>query len=544
MRRWNGWADEGVEIELPPTAALLLDRRVGPASPPRDADLAGVAANVAASRLAVHPLLSTDAVDRIRHATGQSLPDWVAMRSGRYRAVPDAVGRPTTSEEVRELLGFGAANGATVIPYGGGTSVVGGVSPVDPARPALTVSLEGLAALHRLDDRSGLATFGAGTTGPALEAALAPHGLTLGHSPQSFHRSTVGGWVVTRSAGHQSIGVGRIEALFAGGRLEAPSGTLELPPHPASAAGPDLRQLVLGSEGRFGILTEVTVRAVPAPEADVARSWFVADWGRGLETARALARASLPLSMVRLSSPAETATLLALAGRSPLTGAAGAYFRARGIGPEPALLIVAARGRRRVVRATLAEAGSIASRVGGVGTIADVGGRWVRNRFRSAGLRDTLWSRGYAVDTLETAVDWATLPALASSVEAALAGALAADGERVHVFSHLSHVYPSGSSLYTTFVLRLAPDPDQTLARWRRLKDAASRAIVDHGATISHQHGVGRDHAQYLVHEKGRLGMDMIEAVRSRLDPARVMNRGVLLAEPASGGSVVEDVAR
>lgn len=529
MRRWNGWADEGDEVTLPDGAARLLESLVGPGRPGRDATLDEVVAVVPPSRLPANPLATDDPVDRIRHARGQSLPDWIALRSGRLGAVPDVIARPGSAAEVREVLAWSASHGASVVPYGGGTSVVGGVSPAEDGRPVVTMALERLAGVRRIDERSGLVTLGAGTVGPVVEATLAQWGLTLGHSPQSFERSTVGGWVVTRSAGHQSIGVGRIEALFAGGRLEAPAGTIELPPHPASAAGPDLRQLVLGSEGRFGVLTEVTVRALPIPQAEGVGSWFLPDWERGLEAARTLAQARLPLSMVRLSTPQETATLLAMAGRSRMAGALDRYLRLRGIGEQRCLLIVAAAGRRRVVGAAMREAGPMIGRSGGIGVGASIGSRWLRGRFRSAAIRDRLWESGYAVDTLETAVDWTALPSLADAVGRALREGLEPEGERVHAFSHLSHVYGSGSSLYTTFVFRLAADPDATLERWRRLKGAASAAIVEHGGTISHQHGVGRDHVPWLEPEKGALGMATLAAIARRLDPSGLMNPGVLL---------------
>lgn len=532
VRRWNGWTDEGDNVALPEGAARLLESLVGPGRRPRDATLDEVVATIPASRLAPTPLATDDPVDRIRHARGQSLPDWIALRSGRLGAVPDVVARPSSAAEVREILAWSGSKGASVVPYGGGTSVVGGVTPADDGRAVVTVALERLVGVHRIDQRSGLVTFGAGTVGPVVEAALAQWGLSLGHSPQSFERSTVGGWVVTRSAGHQSMGVGRIEALFAGGRLETPAGTLELPPHPASAAGPDLRQLVLGSEGRFGILTDVTVRALPAPEAERVGSWFLPEWERGLEAARALAQARLPLSMVRLSTPPETATLLAMAGRSRMVRALDRYLRLRGIGEQRCLLIVSAAGRRRVVAAAMREAGAIAGRNGGV-VGAPIGRQWLRGRLRSAGLRDRLWESGYAVDTLETAVDWTALPSLAAAVGRALREGLEPEGERVHAFSHLSHVYGSGSSLYTTFVFRLADDPDATLERWRRLKAAASAAIVEHGGTISHQHGVGRDHVPWLEAEKGSLGMATLATIARRLDPAGLMNPGVLLPADA-----------
>jgi alkyldihydroxyacetonephosphate synthase len=538
VRRWNGWAEESRHPTLPPSALRLIEAELGPGHPTPDAALAEVVAGVPASRLKPNPLVSLDPEDRVRHATGQSLPDWIALRSGRLPSIPDGVARPATNDDVRALLAWAASGGAQVVPYGGGTSVVGGIgggragdSPNTKTQPILTIALERLAGLRMLDERSGLATFGAGTAGPDLEEALRPHGLTLGHFPQSFERSTLGGWVVTRSAGQQSLGFGRIEALFAGGRVEAPAGTFELPPHPASAAGPDLRQLVLGSEGRLGVLTEATVRVVARPAREAFPAWFLPDWSHAIEAARAVGRAGLPLSMIRVLTPLETRTLLALAGESRSMGLLRRYLGFRKMGSGTSLLLVGASGTDRLVEAAVREVGPLVRREGGVAVGGSIGRRWMANRFRSADLRDALWEAGYALDTLETAIDWSRLPALAAAVEHALSTGLEDLGERVLAFSHLSHVYPSGSSLYTTYAFRSTADRDETLSRWRRLKDAASRAIVDAGGTISHQHGVGRDHADYLAAEKGELGMAILADVAHRFDPDGIMNPGVLLRE-------------
>jgi alkyldihydroxyacetonephosphate synthase len=532
VRRWNGWSEEGASARLPADALRILAQAIGPGRPQPDARFEDAVAAVPASRLGDDPGLSIEPADRVRHARGQSLPDWVALRSGRLGWVPDAVARPATDDDVHRLFARAQRAGAIVIPFGGGTSVVGGVTPAHGEdRPAITVAMEALSGLRGLDEASGLATFGAGTVGPDVEAALAPHGLTLGHFPQSWERSTVGGWVATRSAGQQSIGFGRIEQLFAGGRLVAPAGTLVMPPHPASAAGPDLRQLVLGSEGRFGIVTEAILRTMPPPAREAFPAWFLPDWPRALEAARAIARADLPLSMARLSTPAETESLLALGGRRGRVRALRAWLRLRGVGPKPSLLLVAASGTEKLVELAVREVGSIVRRHGGTAVGGSIGRQWLRTRFRTPDLRDALWDAGYAIDTLETSADWSRVAELASGVPAAITAALEADGERVHVFGHLSHVYPSGSSLYVTCAFRLADDPDETLDRWRRIKTAASEAIVAGGGTISHQHGVGRDHAPYLAAEKGELGMAVLGDIARRFDPDRRMNPGALLEE-------------
>jgi alkyldihydroxyacetonephosphate synthase len=229
MRRWNGWGDQATAYPLPKSAAQYLAEFIGSGSPIPDATLDQVVASVPASRVPAHDLIHFDPAERVRYARGQSLPDWVAIRSGRIDAFPDGIARPVDEEEVRSLLTYASRTGVRIIPYGGGTSVVGHVNPRIDGTPTLTLSLERLQGLLELDTSSWLATFGAGVNGPTLEASLKPHGFTLGHFPQSWELSTLGGWIATRSSGQQSYYYGRIEQLFAGGHIETPA-----PPAPIS----------------------------------------------------------------------------------------------------------------------------------------------------------------------------------------------------------------------------------------------------------------------------------------------------------------------
>lgn len=530
MRRWNGWGDEAIDVGLPPGSRAFLEREVGRGTPRPDASFDAAIASVAPSRGPAHPLASGDPADRLRHARGQSLPDWVALRSGRLGWLPDAVAHPASDEDVRALLRWAQETGTALVPYGGGTSVAGHLTREPGAGPTVTLALDRLADVHDIDPGSGLATFGAGIVGPELEAALGRHGTTLGHFPQSFDYSSLGGWIATRSSGQQSRGYGRIEDLFAGGHLESPAGALDLPAFPASAAGPDLRQLVLGSEGRLGVLTRATVRIAPLPERETWPAFAMPDLESGLAAARELAQARLPLSMIRLQTAAETRTTLTMAGRPRTMAALTRYLRWRGAGPERCLLLLAVTGRRRLVSAAQRELHRIVGRHHGIG-LPTFGHAWVKERFRSAYLRNALWDAGYAVDTLETAAPWPAIPGLLATIAPTLRRGLEGDDERVHAFSHLSHVYPSGSSLYTTYLFRLADDPDETLDRWARLKAAASAAIVAGGGTISHQHGVGRDHAPYLAAEKGALGIAALRASIATFDPAAIMNPGALVED-------------
>jgi alkyldihydroxyacetonephosphate synthase len=529
MRRWNGWGDETVTVGLPARAVEALAAWVGPGEPPCDATPEGALRAVPPSRLAAASGLRVDPWERLLHARGQSLPDWIALRSGRLGAVPDAVAFPESSEDVAALLAWAGKEGARLIPYGGGTSVAGHVTPQRSGAPVVTVDLSRLSRLQAFDEPSRLATFGAGVRGPDLEAALRARGYTLGHYPQSFELSTLGGWVATRSSGQQSLGYGRIERLFAGGRVETPSGRLDLPPFPASAAGPDLREVVLGSEGRLGVLTEGVVRVSPVPAREEVHGVFLPDLPSALEAVRELSAMRLPLSMLRLSTPEETRTTLLLAGHARLVRALETYLSLRGAREEKCLLLVGLSGSENLVRQTRRQAlGTLAMR-GGVAAGKAFGREWHRNRFRAPYLRNALWDAGWAVDTLETAAAWSRVPELLSSVGAALRNGLAEEGEGVHAFTHLSHVYLDGSSLYTTYLFRLADDPEATLERWRKLKTAASDAIVAGGGTISHQHGVGTDHAPWLAAEKGELGLRALRDLFRSFDPDGLLNPGKLV---------------
>lgn len=529
MRRWNGWGDDTIDYPLPASAREFLSALVGPASPPTDAELRQVVARVPDSRLAPHPLISTDPVVRVHHARGQSLPDWVALRTGMVDAFPDGVAFPSSGREVRTLVDYACRAGASLIPYGGGTSVLGHINPRPSGAPVLTVDMSRMNRLRRLDELSLLATFEAGVRGPDLEAQLRAQGYTLGHYPQSFELSTLGGWVSTRSSGQQSLGFGRIERLFAGCHLESPAGPLEVLPFPASAAGPDLREMVLGSEGRLGVLTEVTVRISPLPQRDDFHAVFFPQWEHGQEAVRRIVQARLPLSMLRLSTAAETATTLALAGHERIIGALESLLSLRGIGAGKCLLILGFTGAESLVAVARREAIAIVRHCRGVHVGRAFGNQWRKSRFRSPYLRNTLWEMGYALDTLETAAEWSKIDALSEAIEAALTSGLDDIGERVHVFTHLSHVYPYGSSVYTTYLFRIAPDPEETLRRWKVLKSAASRAIIDRGGTISHHHGVGEDHLVYMEAEKGPLGATALRNLCRTFDPTGTMNPGKLV---------------
>jgi len=528
VRRWNGWGDEAEDYPLSEDARAFLAERIGLAPPPQDATLDEALARVPSSRLPDSTAFSTDPRQRLLHARGQSFPDWVAMRAGQFGPVADGVACPGSHEEAAELLSAARRHGALVVPYGGGTSVVGHLGIPAGERPVVNISLERMSRLLELDEVNRLARLGAGTPGPMVEAQLARYGMLLGHFPQSYQYSTVGGWVVTRSSGQQSYRYGRIEQLFAAGLVATPRGDWRVGGHPASSAGPDLREALLGSEGRLGLLTEVTVRVRPLPAEESFHAVFFPNWDAGLDAARAMVQADLPLSMLRLSNEVETLTQLRLSGHPDAIRWLQRYLGVRGIGSGQCLLMVGVTGSLGEVRRQRREALGLAKRRGGVHVGRMIGQSWAKNRFRGPYLRNSLWAAGYAADTAETAINWSQATALMRAIEQAAQAALAAEQERVHVFTHMSHVYRQGCSIYSTFVYRSAGAPDANLERWARLKLRVSETIVAHGGTISHQHGVGTDHAPYLQAEKGALGMDLIRAMARELDPDGIMNPGKL----------------
>jgi alkyldihydroxyacetonephosphate synthase len=528
VRRWNGWGDSANSYPLTEDALAFLRGRIGAATPPRDASFDDALRAVPRSRLDRSSPFDSGAEARLRHARAQSFPDWIAMRSGRLGPFPDAVAMPSGHHEVAEALAQARRLGAIVIPYGGGTSVVGHLAVPASDRPVVSLSLERLDQLMELDEAAQLARFGAGTPGPQVEAQLAGKGWLLGHFPQSYELSTIGGWVVTRSSGQQSLRYGRIENLFHCGRLATFKGQWLVGSVPASSAGPDLREALMGSEGRLGLLTEVSARIRRIPEREVFHAVFFPSWEQGQRAMRALAQGDIALSMLRLSNEVETETQLGLAGHPRLIAWLERYLRLRGVGPGKVMLLLGVTGAARAVQRSLREALAVARSHDGVHAGARPGAGWVKNRFRSAYLRNTLWDAGYAVDTMETCLNWPGVTAYMREVEQSAREVFQQGGERVHSYTHLSHVYRQGCSIYSTFVWRLCGDADRELERWGRFKQAVSGAIVKHGGTISHQHGVGADHAPYLAAEKGPIGMDLLRAMAREFDPEGLLNPGKL----------------
>lgn len=531
QRRWNGWGHINGEYGHVPgeQAIAMAQDRLGASQALPDCSLEDVMAKVPASRLPAHPLISVDLEQRVRHARGQSLPDLLAMRSGEYGTFPDGVAFPETKQQVLELLNFAEQHNVLLIPYGGGTSVAGHINPQPSEQPVLTLSLVKFNSLIHLDRESQIATLGAGLAGPELEELLNAEGYTLGHFPQSWELSTVGGWVASRSSGQQSLRYGRIEKMFAGGTMVGPKGELDIPTFPGTSAGTDLREVVLGSEGRMGIITEVKMRVMPLAEQEDFYGVFFPSWQQGLDAARAMTQALLPLSMMRLSNPEETSSHLKLGGNAKAIGYLEKYLSWRGIGDGKVMYTFGTTGSRTACKFALKQTKKMCKQYGGVFIGKLIGKAWQHSRFRSPYLRDGFMDLGYAIDTMETAVDWNKTTETMSTMEAAIRAGAESFGENVQVFTHLSHFYPQGSSVYTTYMYRAGDSYQEAHRRWSILKTAGAEAIVSMGGTISHQHGVGEDHKPYLQAEKGELGIATIQALCEHFDPDGRMNPGKLV---------------
>lgn len=524
--KWNAWGDpaeakplsegirsllkQAVGLEESTTAELEPDQvRLRPSAlSPADRD--GLAAIVGADYCGV------DDRARLLRAGGKSTLDLLRRKDSGVQDAPDAVLLPGTDEEVAAILRFCADRSIAIVPFGGGTSVVGGVDPIrGDFKAVVSLDLRRLDQLHSLDEVSEEAELGAGLTGPDAERLLGERGYSLGHFPQSFEFATIGGYAATRSSGQDSAGYGRFNEMVRGLRTVTPAGVLELGRAPESAAGPDLRQLMLGSEGVFGIITRVRVKVHPVPETTRYEAWSFPDFATGADALRAVVQTGTGPTVIRLSDEAETGVNLATTesiGEQKITGGC--------------LAITVFEGTESHAESRHAETRALLEASGGTSLGEGPARAWEHGRFGAPYLRDSLLSAGALCETLETATNWAGVPALKAAVTEALTTSLAESGTPALVLCHISHVYPTGASLYFTVVAGQRGNP---IEQWRKAKTAASDAMMRTGATITHHHAVGADHRPWMRAEVGDLGVAVLRAVKATLDPAGILNPGKLI---------------
>ena len=521
MRNHAGWGEiehalGDVERE---SLAALLKIALGARLTYREASSLS-AARMPPSRLGHLPtplsaIAADDPLSRALHSYGRSFPELVRARTGDFSDAVDCVLFPGSDAEVAEVLDFAARSGAAVVPYGGGSSVVGGIGPVPRHEYQLVLALDTarLSGVEDLDVLSQTARLGAGLLGPALEDALRPHGLTLRHFPQSFEFSSLGGWIATRSGGHYAVGTTHIEDFVAAVTSVSPSGVLKTHPLPASGAGPSLERLFAGSEGAFGVITEATMKLAPRPEYRASASVVFSTLEAALAGLAALVRSRLNPSNCRVLDENESL-------RS-------------GMAPKVRLLLafespnVSVDGLMALGLALLAEHGGIREDDTGGGGRSLAGERWRSSFIRAPYFADAIIGMGLVVETFETAVSYAGFGTLDREVRAAIARVLAARGARAMVSCRVTHAYSDGLAPYYTVIA--TPGTVSPVAFWTELKEAVTQSFVESGGAVTHHHGVGRYHRAAFEESIGERGRAALWVLRRHFDPQGVMNPGVLL---------------
>jgi len=491
---------------------------------------------------------SLDPLDRAVHSCGKSYYDLIRLREGQIIHPTDGVVYPGTEEEIIKILQLARRSGVTIIPFGGGTTVVGGVEPDITTPVALTIDLARMNQLIHLDKFSHLAAFQAGISGPELEDTLMKHGFTLGHFPQSFEFSTLGGWIATRSAGHKSTAYGKIEHLVLALKLALPDGSvLETPCYPAASMGPDLVQLITGSEGRFGIILEATVNIHPLPKKEIYRSYLLKSFKNGVDLIRSMLQADIYPSLLRLSDEAETATLFSIDALSSSKikhslFKTGLSLIAK-LGYEGSLLILGFEGDRSRIRFSLNQTAKIINRFRRSLGKAPAHS-WLETRYEHPYLRDELLNREIMVDTLETAATWSNLMDLYHTTREAIENCFKKQNIPGLVGVHLSHAYLGGASLYFTF---MAPQIEgHEIEQWQEIKQVATNAIVKAGGALSHHHGIGRDHAPWLEASLGSNAGKFLGRIGQAISSGASINPNILYqtsssAEPRIGSFSAEN---
>ena len=510
------WGDPAEAEALPATVRGLVDTFVGTRDTPAADEVSlpepGLSEELLGSlrtALGDDAVLTDDEARRLR-TRGKSTPDLLRARSGDLSDAPDVVVRPGSHEDVAAVLAWAVEHHVAVVPFGGGTCVTGGLAARrDGFAGLVSLDLVRLDQLLSFDEVSMTAVLQPGMRGPAAEEALGRHGLTLGHFPQSFEFASIGGFAATRSSGQSSAGFGRFDDMVVGLRVATPAGDLVLGSSPANAAGPDLREVVLGSEGTLGVITEVTVRVRPVAAEKVYDAWSFPTFAEGADAMRRLAQSRVLPTVLRLSDEAET--MVNLASQSDIGGE----------GLTGCLMIVGHEGADVAPRR--AEVASVLTSLGGTDLGEERGTAWARGRFHAPYLRDSMLDAGVLVETLETATFWSNRERVYKAVKQALETSL---GEGTLVLCHISHVYETGCSLYFTVATKQGDDP---LAQWLAAKAAASDAMIESGATITHHHAVGTDHKPWLAREIGPVGVAMLRGLKDAVDPAGVLNPGVLI---------------
>jgi alkyldihydroxyacetonephosphate synthase len=548
--KWWGWGVEGVSFhhENKPAFrpfvinAIDLDVNTTPASPMSLDDLAIPAPLIGDQLLAEladavgAENAAQDDLDRIVHTYGKSARDLLRIRTGDIPRVPDIVVYPGNEAEVQLIVDRAVAADAVIIPYGGGSNISGSLhAPEDEARPVISVDLGRLNQVIDIDEDSGLATIQAGAQGPDLEEQLGARGWTLGHFPDSFTHSTLGGWVATRSSGMQSDKYGDISDIARGMRVVMPGKVLEIRPLPHTSTGPSVREMVLGSEGRLGVITEVTVQVHRIPEVRLILGYLFPSWEASLAAMHDISTSDAHPSITRVSDAKETEFSFATRKKSNRISISSLISKGmmkvlqrRGWKlDEICLSFIGYEGGKAHVARQKEIVKEIVGRHGGIVVGKGPGELYDQKKFDTPYIRDFLLDRGAIGDVSETAAPWSKLLPLYTNVLAAAEKVYAHLGVAGWIMCHLSHSYHSGACLYFTFAFK--HDGVDPLGQYEPLKNAIQQAFVDSGGTLSHHHAVGTEHAAWLEQDISAPGVHMIDGLFTAMDPGRNFNPGKII---------------
>jgi alkyldihydroxyacetonephosphate synthase len=477
--------------------------------------------------------ITDDAKERVIHSYGKGFRDLFRLRRGIAAGAPDLIVYPESERDVCLTLRAASERNIVLIPFGGGSNIAGCLERMDARRMCVSLDMRRMRRVLAVDRRSFTAQIEAGAFGPDLEEQLNAHGMTLGHFPDSFLHSTLGGWIATRSAGMQSDKYGKIEDMVIAVRMVTPEGVLQTRMVPKSSNGIDVNHLCIGSEGTMGVITEATMRVHTVPESRQVRGYLFPEFESGIEAMfQCVSQECMP-AMVRLNDPDKTA--LSLAFRPPasgLTKIAGSlfktYLRTKGFAqPRACLMLVVFEGSSRAVSRRLHQAEAIYQKCGAVGLGVGAGKSFEATKYDFPHIRDFLLDRDVTTDVSETATVWSNIPRLYQDTTAALRTEISKSGVRPWAGCHISHTYPCGASLYFTFGFR--QQLGREMEQYLQVKRALQQSFIDNGATLSHHHAVGTEHLPWLAADISPVGVQAVAAIKHGLDPANIMNPGRLL---------------
>jgi len=477
--------------------------------------------------------ITDDAKERVIHSYGKGFRDLFRLRRGIAAGAPDLIVYPESERDVCLTLRAAAERDIVLIPFGGGSNIAGCLERMDARRMCVSLDMRRMRRLLAVDRRSFTAQIEAGVFGPDLEEQLGAHGLTLGHFPDSFLHSTLGGWIATRSAGMQSDKYGKIEDMVIAVRMVTPEGVLQTRVVPKSSNGIDVNHLCIGSEGTLGVITEATMRVHARPESRQVRGYLFPEFEGGIEAMLECVRQECVPAMVRLNDPDKTALSLAFRpSASSFTKIAGSlfktYLRAKGFDqPRACLMLIALEGGPRGVSQRLQQAEAIYQKCGAVGLGAGAGKSFEATKYDFPHIRDFLLDRNVTTDVSETATVWSNISRLYQDTSAVLRAEISKSGVRPWTGCHISHSYPCGASLYFTFGFR--QQLGHEMGQYLQVKRAVQQSFIDHGATLSHHHAVGTEHLPWLAADISPVGVRAVSAIKHGLDSANIMNPGRLL---------------